>query len=149
MRSRLKILVTGVSAEGRKVIADTLAPLLGAVRLDEDDLKANVIRDLSARHLDRVEHARRMGWLCDLVANAGHVVVADSCFATPDELEAFGEAFIVWVDEIEQAHALSDRASAPSQIPNIRVSFVKPASDLAGFVRQQFESHRRKAFPTS
>lgn len=147
MRGRMKVLVTGLSAEGRKTIADGLAPLLGAVRLDEDGLKANVIRGLGSLHMDRVEHARRMGWLCDLVANAGHLVVANSCCATSDELEAFGEAFIVWVDEIEQVRA--PRASAPPQIPDIRISLGRPASDLAGLVCQEFEFYRRKAFPAS
>ncbi len=97
--------------------------------------------------MDRVEHARRMGWLCDLVANAGHVVVVDSCCATSDELEAFGEAFIVWVDDIEQPpQALT--TSVPPQAPDIRVSFEKPVSDLAGFVRQKFEVYRRKDSPS-
>jgi hypothetical protein len=43
-----------------------------------------------------------MGWLCNKVAEAGGIAVADFVCPTPETREAFGDAFIVWVDRIEE-----------------------------------------------
>jgi hypothetical protein len=41
-----------------------LAPLLNAVVFNADPVRANLSRDLDFSHQDRIEHARRMGWMC-------------------------------------------------------------------------------------
>jgi adenylylsulfate kinase-like enzyme len=98
-----KILIMGLPGAGKTTLADALAPLLNAVVFNADAVRANLSRDLGFSHDDRVEHARRMGWMCDRVVEAGGTVVADFICPTPQTRAAFGEAFTIWVDRIEAA----------------------------------------------
>jgi adenylylsulfate kinase len=63
-------------------------------------VRANISRDLGFSLTDRVEHARRMGWMCDRVVEAGGTVIADFICPTAETRAAFGDAFIIWVDRI-------------------------------------------------
>ena len=97
----LKILIMGLPGAGKTTLANALAPLLNAVVFNADAVRANLSRDLSFEHADRIEHARRMGWMCDRVAEAGGTVIADFICPTADTRAAFGDAFIIWVDRIK------------------------------------------------
>ena len=90
-----KILIMGLSGAGKTTLATTLAPLLNAVVFNADAVRANISRDLGFGHDDRVEHARRMGWICDRVAEAGGTVVADFICPTEETRAAFGDAFTI------------------------------------------------------
>jgi cytidyltransferase-like protein len=96
-----KILIMGLPTAGKTTLANALAPLLGAVVFNADAVRANLSSDLGFSHEDRVEHARRMGWLCDRVVEAGGTAIADFICPTPETRAAFGEAFTIWVDRIE------------------------------------------------
>lgn len=96
-----KILIMGLPGAGKTTLATALAPLLGAVHFNADAVRANINRDLGFAPADRVEHARRMGWLCDRVVEAGGWAIADFVCPTPEARAAFGEAFVVFVDRIE------------------------------------------------
>src|ERR1700692_267493 len=96
-----KILVMGLPGAGKTALANALAPLLNAVVFNADAVRANLSRDLGFSHDDRIEHARRMGWMCDRVVEAGGTVIADFICPTPETRAAFGEAFVIWVDRIE------------------------------------------------
>jgi cytidyltransferase-like protein len=98
---RRKILIMGLPGAGKTTLASVLAPLLNAVVFNADAVRANLSRDLGFSHEDRVEHARRMGWMCDRVVEAGGTVVADFICPTSETRAAFGEAFVIWVDRIE------------------------------------------------
>jgi cytidyltransferase-like protein len=98
---RRKILIMGLPGAGKTALAAALAPLLNAVVFNADAVRANLSRDLGFGHEDRIEHARRMGWMCDRVIEAGGTVIADFICPTPDTRAAFGEAFVIWVDRIE------------------------------------------------
>jgi cytidyltransferase-like protein len=74
--------------------------LLNAVVFNADAVRTNLLRDLGFSHDDRIEHARRMGWMCDRVVEAGGTVIADFICPTKETHEAFGEAFTIWVDRI-------------------------------------------------
>ena len=89
-----KILIMGLPGAGKTTLATALAPLLNAVVFNADAVRANLSRDLGFSHEDRVEHARRMGWMCDRVVEAGGTVIADFICPTPETRAAFGEAFI-------------------------------------------------------
>lgn len=97
-----KILIMGLSGAGKTTLATALAPLLNAVVFNADAVRANISRDLGFGHDDRIEHARRMAWMCDRVTEAGGTVIADFICPTPDTRAAFGEAFTIWVDRIDQ-----------------------------------------------
>jgi shikimate kinase len=96
-----KILVMGLPGSGKTTLVTALAPLLNAVVFNADAVRANLSRDLGFSHEDRVEHARRMGWMCDRVVEAGGTVIADFICPTPETRAAFGGAFVIWVDRIE------------------------------------------------
>ncbi len=97
-----KILVMGLPGAGKTTFATALAPLLNAVVFNADAVRANLSRDLGFSHEDRVEHARRMGWMCDRVVEAGGTVIADFICPTPETRAAFGEAFTIWIDRISE-----------------------------------------------
>ena len=65
-----KILIMGLPGAGKTTLANALAPLLNAVVFNADAVRANLSRDLGFSHEDRVEHARRMGWMCDRVVES-------------------------------------------------------------------------------
>jgi len=96
-----KILIMGLPGAGKTTLATALAPLLNAVVFNADAVRANLSRDLGFSHSDRVEHARRMGWMCDRVAEAGGMVIADFICPTEETRAAFGDAFTIWVDRID------------------------------------------------
>lgn len=95
-----KILVMGLPGSGKTAFASALAPLLNAVVFNADAVRANLSRDLGFSLQDRVEHARRMGWMSDRVVEAGGTVIADFICPTPETRAAFGEAFVIWIDRI-------------------------------------------------
>jgi cytidyltransferase-like protein len=96
-----KILIMGLPGAGKTTLANVLAPLINAVVFNADAVRTNLSRDLGFSHEDRIEHARRMGWMCDRVVEAGGAVIADFVCPTEPTRAAFGEAFTIWVDRIE------------------------------------------------
>src|ERR1700744_3810155 len=96
-----KILVMGLPGAGKTTFATALAPLLNAVVFNADAVRANLSRDLGFSREDRVEHARRMGWMCDRVVEAGGTVIADFICPTEETRAAFGPAFTIWIDRID------------------------------------------------
>lgn len=95
-----KIMVFGLPGAGKTTLALALKPLLGAVHFNADDVRREISRDLGFAHEDRLEHARRMGWLCDQVVAAGHPAIADFMCPTEATRAAFGPAFTVFLDTI-------------------------------------------------
>jgi predicted ABC-type ATPase len=95
-----KILIMGLPGAGKTTLASVLAPLLNAVVFNADAVRANISRDLGFGHSDRIEHARRMGWMCDRVVESGGTVIADFICPTDETRAAFGNAFTIWLDRI-------------------------------------------------
>src|SRR5947209_15125347 len=96
-----KVLILGVPGAGKTTLTHALAPLLEAVVFNAGAVRANISCDLGFSHSDRVEHARRLGWMCDRVAEAGGTVIADFICPTSETRAAFGDAFTIWVDRIK------------------------------------------------
>jgi adenylylsulfate kinase len=99
----VKILVMGLPGAGKTTLSLALSPRIRAVHFNADAVRREISRDLGFSTQDRVEQARRMGWLCDRVVEAGGHALADLVCPTPETRAAFqadGPAFIVWVDRI-------------------------------------------------
>jgi adenylylsulfate kinase len=99
-----KILIMGLPGAGKTTLSQQLAPRLNAVHFNADEIRANINRDLGFSEADRIEQARRMGWLCDQVVKVGGFAIADFICPTVATREAFvagGDAFVIWVDRIK------------------------------------------------
>lgn len=99
-----KILVMGLPGAGKTTIATELAKSLSAVHLNADEIRREIHRDLGFSESDRIEHARRLRVLCNIVNRAGISVIADFVCPTPETREAFGltNTFVIWADRITE-----------------------------------------------
>jgi hypothetical protein len=119
---RRKILIMGLPGSGKTTLARELAPLLNAALFNADEVRANINRDLGFSLEDRIEHARRMGWLCDRIVEAGGTAIADFICPTPETREAFGATFTVWLDRIKEGRfADTNRMFVPPEAFDLRV----------------------------
>jgi adenylylsulfate kinase len=120
-----KILIMGLPGAGKTTLARVLAPRLNAVVFNADEVRANLNKDLGFAEADRIEQARRMGWLCDQVVKTGGFAIADFICPTPATREAYlagGEAFIVWLNRIESGRFEdTNRLFVPPVQPHITV----------------------------
>ena len=91
----------GFPEQARRFFSQTLRPLLNAVHFNADEVRAEINRDLGFSLEDRIEQARRMSWLCAQVVSSGNFAIADFVCPTRTTREAFGSAFVVWVDRIK------------------------------------------------
>lgn len=91
----------GLPGAGKTTLTRELAPLIGAVVFNADEVRGNISRDLGFSLEDRIEQARRMAWLCDQVVKAGGTAIADFVCPLDETREVFGPAFTVWVDRIK------------------------------------------------
>lgn len=96
-----KILIMGLPGAGKTTLAEQLVPMLKAVWFNADGIRDNINKDLGFTEEDRIEQARRMGWLCDRVVEAGHYAVADFVCPTKETRETFNADFTIWVDRID------------------------------------------------
>jgi len=117
-----KILIMGLPGAGKTTLATALVPRLNGVHFNADAVRANVSKDLGFAHEDRVEHARRMGCLCDRVVEAGTYAIADFVCPTEATRAAFGDAFIVWLDRIKESRFADTNAMfEPPERYDVRV----------------------------
>lgn len=148
-----KILIMGLPGAGKTTLANALAPRLSAVHFNADEVRSRVNRDLGFSETDRLEQARRMGWLCDQVVKAGSYAIADFICPTPEARAAFlegGNAFIVWLDRIKTGrYEDTNRLFVPPDHYDIRVDTEGApqywAEKVARCVRPVFDSRKRTA----
>ena len=96
----MKMLVMGLPGSGKTTLSEILAQRLNAVHFNADYIRKNINMDLGFSEADRIEQARRMGVLCGLVSDAGHIAIADFICPTIEARKAFQADFVVWIDRI-------------------------------------------------
>lgn len=118
-----RILVMGLPGAGKTTLARILARRLNAVHFEADQVRANINRDLGFSVEDRLEHARRMSWLCDRVTETGNYAIGDFICPLPETRAAFGEAFTIWVDRIRAGRFADTNALfVPPESYDVRVT---------------------------
>jgi adenylylsulfate kinase-like enzyme len=95
-----KILVMGLPGAGKTTLSIELAKELNAVHFNADEIRQKIHKDLGFDVTDRIEHATRMGILCDIVNRTGVYAIAEFVCPTKSTRNAFGakNSFVVWVD---------------------------------------------------
>ena len=92
----------GLPGSGKTTLATQLARRLKAVHLNADHVRATVNRDLGFSLEDRIEHARRMGCMADIVTLSNIDVVADFVCPTPETRAIFNPSHIIWMNTIQE-----------------------------------------------
>ena len=95
------ILVMGLPGAGKTTLADELAPMLEAKRLNADEIR-KAANDWDFSEEGRKRQARRMAEHALKLKNDGNYVVADFICPTPEARSLFPADFIIWVDTIKK-----------------------------------------------
>ena len=94
------ILIMGLPGAGKTTLADELAPMINAKRLNADQVrKAANDWDFSAE--GRKRQAKRMADFALKLKNEGKNVIADFICPTPEARNLFPADYVVWVDTIK------------------------------------------------
>ena len=95
------ILVMGLPGAGKTTLADELAPMLDAKRLNADEIR-KAANDWDFSKEGRTRQAKRMAEQALKLKNDGNYVVADFICPTPEARSLFPANFIIWVDTIKE-----------------------------------------------
>lgn len=97
------IQIIGLPGSGKTTLATALADRINAVHLNADYVRATINSDLGFTPEDRIEHARRMGAMAQMLSSQGLIVVVDFICPTAVTRAAFGKPdILVWMDTIAE-----------------------------------------------
>ena len=95
------ILVMGLPGAGKTTLANEMAPMLNAKRLNADEVR-KAANDWDFSEEGRKRQAKRM---CDealKIKKEGNNVIADFICPTPEARKLFPADYIIWVDTIKE-----------------------------------------------
>ena len=95
------ILIMGLPGAGKTTLADELAPMINAKRLNADEVR-KAANDWDFSEEGRVRQAKRMAEAALKIKAEGHYVIADFIAPTPKARSLFPADFRVWVDTIKK-----------------------------------------------
>lgn len=118
------ILIMGLPGAGKTALATALAIKIKAVHWNADDIRGNINKDLGYSEDDRIEQATRLGWLSQKVISTGYPVVSDFVCPIPKCRDAFGSAFLIFIDRINESRFQNtNNIFVPPTTYNIRIVF--------------------------
>ena len=91
----------GLPGSGKTTLANELAPLLNAKRLNADEVRKEA-NDWDFSEEGRIRQAKRMADFALKLKEDGNYVVADFICPTPAARSLFPAEYIVWVDTIKE-----------------------------------------------
>ena len=91
----------GLPGSGKTTLANELAPMLNAKRLNADEVRKKA-KDWDFSEEGRKRQAKRMADLALKLKNEGNNVVADFICPTPEARSLFPADYIIWVDTIKE-----------------------------------------------
>ena len=95
------ILIMGLPGSGKTTLANELAPLLNAKRLNADEVRKEA-NDWDFSEEGRKRQARRMADFALKLRKDGNYVVADFICPTPEARSLCPADYIIWVDTIKE-----------------------------------------------
>ena len=91
----------GLPGSGKTTLANELAPMLNAKRLNADEVRKEA-NDWDFSEEGRKRQAKRMADFALKLKEDGNFVVADFICPTPEARKLFSADFIVWVNTIKE-----------------------------------------------
>ena len=91
----------GLPGAGKTTLAEELAPLLNAKRLNADEVR-KAANDWDFSEEGRKRQAKRMADFALKLKNEGNFVVADFICPTPEARSLFPADYTIWVDTIKE-----------------------------------------------
>ena len=91
----------GLPGSGKTTLANELAPMINAKRLNADEVRKEA-NDWDFSEEGRTRQARRMADFAKKLKAEGNFVVADFICPTPEARALFPADFIIWVDTIKE-----------------------------------------------
>jgi len=95
------ILIMGLPGSGKTTLANELAPMLNAKRLNADEVRKEA-NDWDFSKEGRTRQAKRMADFAIKLRENGDYVVADFICPTPEARNLFPADYVVWVDTIKE-----------------------------------------------
>ncbi len=91
----------GLPGAGKTTLADELAPMINAKRLNADEVRKKA-NDWDFSVEGRKRQAKRMAKFANELKEEGNYVVADFICPTPEARRLFPSDYIIWVDTINE-----------------------------------------------
>jgi adenylylsulfate kinase len=102
LKNKMKIiLIMGLPGSGKTTLANELAPLLNAKRLNADEVRKEA-NDWDFSEDGRTRQAKRMANFAKKIKEEGSYVVADFICPTPEARSLFPADFVIWIDTIKE-----------------------------------------------
>ena len=95
------ILIMGLPGAGKTTLANELAPMIEAKRLNADEVR-KAANDWDFSENGRKRQAKRMADFAIKLKEEGNYVVADFICPTPQARALFPADYIVWMDTIKE-----------------------------------------------
>ena len=91
----------GLPGSGKTTLANELAPLLNAKRLNADEVRKEA-NDWDFSEEGRKRQSKRMADFAIKLRSEGNFVVADFICPTPEARQLFPADYVIWVDTIKE-----------------------------------------------